>query len=214
VPAVELPVDWNEQQMLAVAATQRWIRREQSQMQGNGEDLKFTYSCYFAAALSDCPAVTTAFHADPLRCFCFCPCSAQMGVWRSNRLSAKEEGVLFGGILKCSNQQFTPDELVQHCQETMGNSVDMDSRFLHSVFYKYLESLMGETHEAFYFPAVEHTKYVFGVNRIARWFAFLTLFFDDTQGCRGSTIRYSCSFERSDGRNGPDSCRDCATERG
>jgi hypothetical protein len=173
VPEVVLPVDWNEQQMLAVAATQTWIRKQQSQSQAKGEDVKYTYSCYFAAALSDCPAVTTAFHADPLRCFSFCPCSAQMGVWRSHRLSAKEEDVLFGGMLKCSNQQFTPQELVQHCEESMGNSVDMASRFLHSVVYKYLESLMGDTHEAFYFPAVENTEYVF---RIA-WYTWLSLSF-------------------------------------
>ena len=160
MPEVDFPIDWNEQQMLAVAATQTWIRKQQSERQAEGEDVKFTYCCYFAAALSDCPAVTTGFFADPLRGFCFCPCSAQMGVWRSHRLSEKEETVLFGEILKCSNQQFSPEELLQHCQDTMENSVDLNSRFLHSVVYKYLESLVGESHEAFDFPITENNKYV------------------------------------------------------
>ncbi|CAB9509835.1 expressed unknown protein [Seminavis robusta] len=152
LPEVDLPADWNEQQMLAVVATQTWIRSQQQQPVGSPskEDPKATYCSYFAAALSHCPALTTAFYADDESSqSCFCPCSAQMGSWRSHRLSAKEEKVLFGETVKCESRQFTPVQLLEHCHETTQKSDDTDSRFLHSVVHKYLEALFGETHEAF-----------------------------------------------------------------
>lgn len=119
-----------------------------------GHDFKAGAYSEFTAALSDCPPLTVGFLAQTdgvvnVPWYCFCPCSAQMEPWRSEKLAGTEEIL---DVKKCADQQFTPEELEQHCRSTMTTSGDPESRFLHGMVHKYLESLFAKSHSAFAVP--------------------------------------------------------------
>ena len=139
---------------MAAGETQTWIYG-QLHRKLQGTDVKASAYSGFTAALSDCAPLTLGFLAESEACHCFCPCSQQMGPWSAEKL-ASSEAVLYEGVLKCQDQQFTPEGLEQHCRDVMSNSTDSESRFLHGMIHKYLKSLFGQGHAAFKGPASEH----------------------------------------------------------
>lgn len=159
LPIVKYPIDWNEQQQRAIQATKTWIQQEQelddtgdeSLSETTEEDKKEdeehdeTYYCRFAKALKNCPALTTGFfvskEADDnnYNDCCFCPCSTHMEEWRKHHL-----GGVIDDVMKCGKLQFTPMDLLQHCEEVASDCGDTESRVLHAVIHKYLECLFGE----------------------------------------------------------------------
>lgn len=164
LPDILFPANWEQQQEHAVESAKAWIRQEQGEGTGDAEDenkkeedsqsTDEMHYCQFIASLKHCPALTTGFLADGNRNdrpvntnICFCPCSAYMGEWQSqNRISVGgvNNSNMFDGLLKCSKQQYTPKDLLQHCEEVAGECGDSESRILHAIIHKYLECLFGE----------------------------------------------------------------------
>jgi hypothetical protein len=155
IPEIIFPADWEQRQTLAAGETQTWIHKQLKQ-KIQGIDFKAGAYSEFAAALSDCPPLTLGFLANDkgdmkspdFACFCFCPCSKQMAPWRAEKLSDTEE-VLYQDVIRCKDRQFTPEGLEEHCRIVMNTSRDLESRFLHGMVHKYLESLFGRNHAAF-----------------------------------------------------------------
>ena len=173
MPTIQFPSDWERRQDHAVEVTKAWIRKGQetdgdAEVQSSSEEDKKeeavstdSYYCQFAAALKDCPALTTGFWAVSQKAqstvkdgsnnihdnICFCPCSVDMGRWRQCCLAeaAKDGSIdLFEDILKCSKAHFSPKELLQHCEEVAEDCNDSESRVFHAIMHKYLECLFGE----------------------------------------------------------------------
>lgn len=154
LPPIRFPFDWEQRQTLAAGVTHTWIQR-QLQQELQGIYVKAGAYSEFAASLSDCPALTSGFLAsDNSISFCFCPCSDQMEAWSVERLAETEE-ILYDGMEKCESQQLSPRGLVEHCRSTSNASGDLESRFLHGIIHKYLESVIGPSHEALRTQAVE-----------------------------------------------------------
>lgn len=127
------PVDWKQRLDKSQQKVEDYLSEENIRSADVYKQLSFK-------AATTCSALMVGFFCDPLkfRKCCYCPCSAQMGIWR------RSQGLVCPEVPLCTAKSVMDTHaVIAHLQDVARRGRDEPSRISHRVLHVFVVSFLG-----------------------------------------------------------------------